>query len=124
MYTAGLNIFYFCKYNMQLKRQLIAAFLLSVLSIALVPKEWLHELHAHIDTEHIKPGDGGAALENHHHHCIIFSVESPVFTVDEPVFIPENKVVDFIHDTYLTCTENFRHSVTPSLRGPPASCIS
>lgn len=109
---------------MQLKRQLIAAFLLSVLSIALVPKDWLHELHEHIDTEHINPEDGGVAFENHHHHCIIFSVESPVFTSDETVFIPASQVVDFFHDTYLTCTENFRHSVTPSLRGPPASCIS
>lgn len=109
---------------MQLKRQLIAAFLISVLSIALVPKDWLHELHEHIDTEHIKAADGGVALENHHHHCIIFAVESPVFTVEEPVFIPESRAVDFFHDTYLTCSENFRHSVTPPLRGPPASCIS
>jgi hypothetical protein len=109
---------------MQLKRQLIAVFLLAVLSIALVPKGWLHELHAHEDTEHIEAQDGTTAFENHHHHCIIFTTESPVFTSETPQFVAVYQVLDFIHGTYLTCSDNHRHVIPANLRGPPATCIS
>ena len=105
---------------MQLKRQFIAFFLLSVISLALLPKDWLHAVHDHDDTEHVEFTGKGAVIGNEHHHCVLFTTESPAFTDDAPHFFLTQTILDFAHTHYLTCADNNKHSVLPTLRGPPA----
>lgn len=106
---------------MQAIKKYISLFLLLVISVFIVPKELVHILVNHNDTEDVRTvPDAPQSIEHQHIHCEFLKLNAPLYFSDFKFFSFEQA---FRYFTYNTNIEN-RNSIfvflLPSLRGPPA----
>lgn len=105
---------------MQKLNKIIASFLLLVLSVFIVPKELLHELHHHDTIHQSSTSEEGTQIENIHHHCIALQLHSPPFISSLNYF---NVLLESSKITFYDRNEGhyFSHFYNLNLlRGPPA----
>ena len=58
-------------------RKYVAIFFLLVISLFIVPKEYIHALSGHEDT--ICYFHNNTTIEKHHHHCAILNFTAPLY---------------------------------------------
>ncbi len=105
---------------MQKLNKIIASFLLLVLSVFIVPKELLHELHHHDTIHQTHTNDSGTQVDKIHHHCIVLQLSAPPFLAALNYFniLPSETNLTFY---CVKGSRYFSHFFNLSqLRGPPA----
>lgn len=103
-------------------RSYIAIFLLAVISLVIIPKEFIHALYDHEDTPHNVCQDHpkGAHIETQHHHCDLLQFQVPPFLAAfvDLDFEPGVTVIDIqLPAESICCSISFNLS---RLRGPPS----
>ena len=95
----------------------IAIFFLVLISLLIVPKEFIHSLTGHEDT--ICFWHNGKTLEKPHHHCGILNFNAPLFLVASSFQLPVSSLhfqLHFLND-YSCCFSDFIN--LSYLRAPP-----
>jgi hypothetical protein len=108
---------------MSLLRKNIALFLILVLSVYIVPKEFVHSLYQHEDTTDYVPVSSDTkapfTIDNRHVHCDLLNFETDVFHAAEThaIELPQPVLFNFLSLPPLDGENNVTSFI--SLRGPP-----
>ena len=106
---------------MNCTKKFISFFLLLLISVFVVPKELIHTLVDHNDTEDIRTvPNAPLSIEHQHTHCEFLKLNVPLYFSDFKFFQAELPYSYFIFETF-----NEQSSIAPSfqlpaLRGPPS----
>lgn len=103
-------------------RLFLGAFLLAMMTIVIVPVEYVHALYNHHDTEDVFESGAASALEQSHTHCILLKTEFRELYFDQNQILAS---VGFHLGTYYFIYQNPLLPVVNSpkeQRGPPVSC--
>ena len=108
---------YLCPRMSTLFKQLLSSFLLCVFCLYITPKEVMHELTHHLDTEHHVVNDkDGLAISNPHHHCELLKMDQQFAAFD--IHLP---CYDFLSRPFF-CNASFNVDLNEVLFGNVYSC--
>lgn len=102
-------------------RKYIAALLLVIFGMLILPKELWHEIQAvqHADTTDIHCDCNIPHLDVQHQHCEVLQLASPVFSgFPKPYFTPEPLFLGFVYYFFQT-SNGIEPPELVCLRGPP-----
>ena len=119
---------YLCPRMSTIFKQLLSSFLLCVFCLYITPKEVIHTLTHHLDTEHHVVNDkDGLAISNPHHHCELMKMDQQFSAVDMPIpfFGFSSQAVFFDLSSTTLHQEVFNSQVFASkqLRAPPVFVV-
>jgi hypothetical protein len=101
--------------------KLIASILLGVFSVFLIPKEFVHALYGHTDTQETVCIGHAKAIGTHHTHCDFLTYEASLFTLASATNCPHSAEHYFAFSIVSSERAGVTFACHPSLRGPPAT---
>ena len=102
----------------------IALFLLLVVSVFIVPKELVHSLIEHNDTEDAIPfPDAPTSIEHQHTHCEFLKLNVPLYLSEFTFFDFILPTSYFVFETFGVQPFHASSFLLPALRGPPTILI-
>jgi len=100
-------------------RRLVASILLAGFSVFLIPKEFVHALYGHTDTQEAFLAKGKNAIGKEHIHCSFLTYEASLFLSSSIQNCPAVTENSFSFTTIEAEQAGILFSDFPSLRGPP-----
>jgi len=100
-------------------RRFVATFLLAGFSVFLVPKEFVHALYGHTDTQENYSAPGKNAVGTHHIHCSFLTYDASQFISSSIQDFPASNENHFSFVIVAAEQAGISFPNFPSLRGPP-----